>query len=239
MTQNTNERGQQAVADDILSNNDNSVNTDLDSTVKVDDSFQDNSDNSTNIETDVETEVETDVEVEDSFNDYSVENEAEDSFNDNSVETEVELEVEIEDSFNDNSDNSINTEIETEIEDSYNAEWDSSVRNQDSFNITSSFNTQTLNDNSTTIGVRQSNAGCGDLNLGGLFGVAGAAKSGHGGSGGGDGGRRRAQHDHGVAAPLQLATDRQEAVGVADHARGDVHDRTGPGAAHGTEHTDR
>ena len=75
MTQNTNERGQQAVADDILSNNDNSVNTDLDSTVKVDDSFQDNS---------VSNEWEMEVEIEDSFNDES---------------TQTDIDVEIEDSF--------------------------------------------------------------------------------------------------------------------------------------------
>src|SRR5690606_9519699 len=79
------------------------------------------------------------------------------SFNDSS--TNLELEVEFEDSFNDNS------------------RHDNSVRNQDSFNVTSSFNTQTLNDHSTTVGIRQYQAGFGDFNVdaalaGGKYGAA-------------------------------------------------------------------
>ncbi len=48
----------------------------------------------------------------------------------------------------------------------------------DSFNVTSSFNQQTLNDHSTTVGVRQYQTNVGDLNLGGLGGKGGF---GHGG----------------------------------------------------------
>jgi hypothetical protein len=98
----------------------------------------------------------TDVEIEDSFN-TDTEVEVENSFNDSS--TNLELEVEFEDSFNDNS------------------RHDNSVRNQDSFNVTSSFNTQTLNDHSTTVGIRQYQAGFGDFNVdaalaGGKYGAA-------------------------------------------------------------------
>lgn len=156
-------------------------NTDVEDSGNIDiaDSGNDNStDNS--VENEAEESFNTDVENEESFNtDNSVENEAEESFNDNSTDLDVDLEVEIEDSFNDNSDNSINTEFE----DSFNE--DDSVRNTDSFNVTSSFNTQTLNDHSTSIGIRQYDTGFGDLNLGGLGGMAAAGKSyGHGGGGG-------------------------------------------------------
>ena len=65
------------------------------------------------------------------------------------------------------------TDIDVEIEDSLNT--DNSIRNTDSFNITSSFNTQTLNDYSSTIGVRQYQTNVGDLDFGGLFGPANAA----------------------------------------------------------------
>ena len=77
------------------------------------------------------------------------------------------------------SDNSVNTDFD----DSFNE--DDSVRNTDSFNITSSFNTQTLNDDSTSIGIRQYNTGFGDLNLGGLTGMAAGKSYGHGGGAGG------------------------------------------------------
>ena len=156
-------------------------NTDVEDSGNIDiaDSGNDNStDNS--VENEAEESFNTDVENEESFNtDNSVENEAEESFNDNSTDLDVDLEVEIEDSFNDNSDNSINTEFA----DSFNE--DDSVRNTDSFNVTSSFNTQTLNDHSTSIGIRQYDTGFGDLNLGGLGGMAAAGKSyGHGGGAG-------------------------------------------------------
>ena len=71
------------VVEDVLSHNDNSVNTDVDAKLEVEDSFQDNSDNSTNVDTDVDLE----VEVEDSFNDQSqhtnVDVALNDSFQDN------------------------------------------------------------------------------------------------------------------------------------------------------------
>jgi len=204
---NDNSLGTQVIVDDTL-NTDNSVNTETDVELEVEDSF--NTDNSTTTETDVELDVEvedsfndnsdnsvdnsdnsvdnsveneaddsfnTDVEIEESFNtDNSVENEAEDSFNDNSDNS-----TENEDSFNtDNSDNSINTDIEVELEDSLNDNTDNSVRNQDSFNITSSFNTQTLNDHSTTVGIREYQAGFGgDFN----FGLGGGAMAAGGGWG--------------------------------------------------------
>lgn len=215
MTQNTNERGQQAVADDILSNNDNSVNTDLDSTVKVDDSFQDNSDNSTDVDvdtdikdslndnsTDVDTDVDVDVDVEDSLNDNSDNSDnstnvsVEDAFKDQSDNS---TNVKVEDAFKDQSDNSTHVDVadsfntdnstDDDITDSFKQSWDNSVRNQDSFNVTSSFNTQTLNDHSTTIGVRQYNSGFGDFNIGGLLGGGGAvpaAAGKHGAAGGFD-----------------------------------------------------
>jgi len=138
-------------------------NTDVEDSGNIDvaDSGNDNSvDNS--VENEAEESFNTDVENEESFNtDNSVENE--ESFNDNSTDLDVDLEVEIEDSFNE----------------------DDSVRNTDSFNVTSSFNTQTLNDYSTSIGIRQYDTGFGDLNLGGMTGMAAAGKSyGHGGGGG-------------------------------------------------------
>ncbi len=171
---NYNDDGLQAVIEDSF--NDNSDNS---TEVEIEDSFQDNSDNSTN------------VDVEDSFQDNS----------DNStiVDVEVEVEVEVEDSFNDNSDNSDNSvndsyndnSTDDDIVDSFNKHWDNSIRNQDSFNVTSSFNTQTLNDHSTTVGVRQYNAGFDDFNLGGWLGGGGVAPTamglghGHHGHGGG------------------------------------------------------
>lgn len=87
---------------------DDSFNTDLD--VDIEDSFNDNSDNSDNS-------------VNDSFNDNS----------DNSEETEID--VEIEDSFNDNSvDNTDNSETtEVDIEDSFN-ETDTEISVEESFN---------------------------------------------------------------------------------------------------------
>jgi len=201
---NDNSLGTQVIVDDTL-NTDNSVNTETDVELEVEDSF--NTDNSTTTETDVEL----DVEVEDSFNDNSdnsvdnsdnsvdnsVENEADDSFNtdveiEESFNTDNSVENEAEDSFNDNSDNStenedsfnsdnsINTDIEVELEDSLNDNTDNSVRNQDSFNITSSFNTQTLNDHSTTVGIREYQAGFGgDFN----FGLGGGAMAAGGGWG--------------------------------------------------------
>ena len=182
---NTNTAGFQAIADESF-NTDNSTNLDADLDVEIEDSLNDNSDNSVNTETEIETEV--DVEIEDSFNETetdteiedSFNNEAEDSFNDNSdnsVDNSVENEAE--DSFNDNSDN-MDLDVEVEIDDSFNT--DNSVKTQDSFNITSSFNTQTLNDNSTTVGVRQYQTNVGDLNLGGMGGMLGGkAAYGHGG----------------------------------------------------------
>ena len=186
------------VVEDVLSHNDNSVNTDVDdnsTNVGIEDSFQDNSDNSTN----------TKVDVEDSLNDNST-----------NVDTDVDLEVEVEDSFNDNSTNvdvdindSFNTDNSTDddIVDSFNKSWDNSVRNQDSFNVTSSFNTQTLNDHSTTIGVRQYNSGFGDFNLGGLLGgAAPLAAKGHAGAGGGfdlDLDNRSLQLDQSVSQVIQ------------------------------------
>lgn len=137
-------------------------NTDVEDSGNIDvaDSGNDNSvDNS--VENEAEESFNTDVENEESFNtDNSVENE--ESFNDNSTDLDVDLEVEIEDSFNE----------------------DDSVRNTDSFNVTSSFNTQTLNDYSTSIGVRQYNTGFGDLNLGGLTGMSAGKGYGHGGGAG-------------------------------------------------------
>ncbi|HZK05259.1 MAG TPA: hypothetical protein VFC82_05345 [Actinomycetaceae bacterium] len=97
-----------------------------------------------------------------------------DSFNDE-VELEVEVEVEVDNSIKD----SYNDDIDVKIEDSFTNKEDNSVRNQDSFNVTTTFNTQTLNDSSTTVGVRQYQAGLGDLNLGlGKFGAAGLAGGG-------------------------------------------------------------
>ena len=187
------------VVEDVLSHNDNSVNTDVDAKLEVEDSFQDNSDNSTN------------VGIEDSFQDNSD--------NSTNVDTDVDLEVEVEDSFNDNSDNSTNVDVDIndsfntdnstddDIVDSFNKSWDNSVRNQDSFNVTSSFNTQTLNDHSTTIGVRQYNSGFGDFNLGGLLGgAAPLAAKGHAGAGGGfdlDLDNRSLQLDQSVSQVIQ------------------------------------
>ncbi len=174
--------GVKTVADDIqsrntvASNNDNSVNTAT--TVGVEDAFKDQSDNSytdnssfTATATDKSTDTDVAVGIEDSFNDESVNTSVEDSFkdqSDNSVNTSVE------DSFKDQSDNSVNTSIE----DSFKDQSDHSVSNQDSFNITSSFNSQTLHDHSTTIGVRQYNAGMGDLNIEGALGAAGVKSGG-------------------------------------------------------------
>ena len=79
-------------------------------TTTVTDSFNDQSDNST--ETDV------DVDVRDSFNDNSTDVEVDDSFNeDNSTNTDIDAELEVEDSFNDNSDNSTNVEVEDAFND--------------------------------------------------------------------------------------------------------------------------
>ena len=217
------------VVEDVLSHNDNSVNTDVDAKLEVEDSFQDNSDNSTNTKVDVEDSLNdnsdnsTNVGIEDSFQDNSDNStntkvDVEDSLNDNStnVDTDVDLEVEVEDSFNDNSTNvdvdindSFNTDNSTDhdIVDSFNKSWDNSVRNQDSFNVTSSFNTQTLNDHSTTIGVRQYNSGFGDFNLGGLLGgAAPLAAKGHAGAGGGfdlDLDNRSLQLDQSVSQVIQ------------------------------------
>ena len=210
MAKNTNHRGNQAVADDVLSNNDilshndNSVDNsvDTDTNVKVEDSFQDNSDNSTN------TKVDVDVDVEDSFKDQSDNStnvKVEDSFKDQSDNS---TNVKIEDSFKDQSDNSTNVDVDVkdsfntdnstddDIVDSFNKSWDNSVRNQDSFNVTSSFNTQTLNDHSTTIGVRQYNAGFGDFNVGGLLGGGASSLQTAKGAGG-----------HGAGAGLELDLD--------------------------------
>ena len=130
----------------------------------------------------------TEIENEDSFNETEVENE--DSFN---TETEVEIEdsfnedteIENDDSFNDNS---INTDLEVEVEDSMNDSSDNSIRNQDAFNVTSTFTTQTLNEFSSTVGVRQYNSGFGDIDLGGVFGMSSpfGMSSGKFGGGGGD-----------------------------------------------------
>ena len=199
---------------DNSDNSDNSVNTDTEVEVEFEDSFNDNSDNSVNTDTEVE------VEFEDSFNDNSdnsvdnsVEVEFEDSFNDNSDNSvdnsvETETEVEIEESFNGSfNDDSTNVDVEVELKDSFNDNSDNSVRNQDSFNITSSFNTQTLNDHSTTIGVRQYNSGFGDFNLGGLLGgAAPLAAKGHAGAGGGfdlDLDNRSLQLDQSVSQVIQ------------------------------------
>ncbi|MHA6507875.1 hypothetical protein [Tessaracoccus sp. Y1736] len=161
---NTNTAGFQAVAEESFNDNSTNTNLDADLEVEIEDSLNDNSDNSTN------TEIDTEVEVEDSFNETETDTEIDDSYNvDNSLEHE--------DSYNDNSEN---LDVEVEIDDSFNR--DESVKTQDSFNITSSFNEQTLNDNSTTVGVRQYQTNVGDLNLGGMGGMLGGkAAYGHGG----------------------------------------------------------
>ena len=195
MADNNNLLGVQTVTDDVLSNNDvlshndASTNTDVEVEVEIEDSGNDNSDNSVNDSgnlgiadsgndnSDNSVNDSGNLGIADSGNDNSVDNS--DNSVDNSNELDVDLEVEIEDSFNDNSDNSVNTDFD----DSFNE--DDSVRNTDSFNITSSFNTQTLNDDSTSIGIRQYNTGFGDLNLGGLTGMAAGKSYGHGGGAGG------------------------------------------------------
>ncbi len=94
------------VEDSFNDNSDSS--TDLD----VDDSLNDNSDNS--------TDVEVEVEVEDSLNDNSDNStnlDVSDSLNDNS-DNSTDLDVDIEDSLNDNSDNSTNLDVA--LRDSFN-----------------------------------------------------------------------------------------------------------------------
>ncbi len=190
--------------DDILSDNvvdSGNNNTVVD--VETDDVLSNNDVNSNNDNsTDNSTETNVDVEVEDSFNDNSDNLDVEDSFNDNRDQSDNSVDVDIEDSFNEdsstnvdiedsfNEDSSTNVDVEVELNDSFNDNTDNSVRNQDSFNITSSFNTQTLNDYSTTVGVRQYQAGNAEFNfesfLGG--GSAAAAVKGAYGHGGGKGG---------------------------------------------------
>ena len=87
----------------------------------------------------------------------------------------VEVEVEVEDSFNDNSDNSRRTTRTT---------TNPTTRSNDSYNDNSdhykdSFNTTTLIDNSVTAGVRQYNAGIGDMTSAAL--AAAVARAGGGG----------------------------------------------------------
>jgi hypothetical protein len=144
-------RGTKVETDDILSDN------------RVEDSFNDNSNNSTNVDVD-KTNVDidkTNVDIDKTYTDNS----------DNSVD--------IDKTFIDKSDNSV------DVDKTFIDKDDHSVRNQDSFNITSSFNQQTLNDDSTTVGVRQYNAGFENLNLGWLPSAAGKGLAG-GGKGGGD-----------------------------------------------------
>ncbi len=188
MAENANAFGVQANQNDILSNNtdnsnnstnvnkpldvdvnnakDNVGNTNVNKPVDVDvdnskdnvgNNYSDNSNNSDNSNSsDNSTNVGVDVDV-----DVDVDNSTWDQDNsDNSIDVDKYV-----NSFNDNSDNSVN------LKDSCN---DNSVHNKDSFNVTSSFNTQTLNDDSVTVGVRQYASTFGTLNLGGLFGGAAA-----------------------------------------------------------------
>lgn len=174
MAQNENALGVQANQNDILSNNtDNSnnstnVNKPLDVDVNnakdnVGNDYSDNSDNSDNSDwAQTNVDVGVDVDVDASDNSWWQDDNSDNSWyqEDNSVDVDKYV-----DSFNDNSDNSVN------LKDSCN---DNSVHNKDSFNVTSSFNTQTLNDDSVTVGVRQYASTFGTLNLGGLFGGAAA-----------------------------------------------------------------
>ena len=141
----------------------------------VEDSFKDNSDNSDNSvntdNSDNSNNLDAELNVNDSFqdNDWAQDN------SDNSTNVDVDVDVDA----SDNSDNSVNdSNNDNSVNDN---RVDDSIKNQDSFNITSSFNHQTLNDDSTTVGVRQYQTNVGDFNLGGLMGGKGW---GHGGGAG-------------------------------------------------------